>query len=230
MKKSVETPEIEVLGEAAMSKTEMFFENNGRKITFAIVVLFVVAAGLFGYKTLVMEPKEERAAEAIYAAQAAFEMGGETNFKIALEGDPRTTGFLQVIEEYGSTEAGNLACHYAGVAYMKLGDFDNAAKYLKMYSALDGVPAEIINAQNIGLQGDIAVEKGDFAGAVALFEKAAGVSDNTFTAPLYLRKAGQAAQAAGQTEAAKALYEKVINIYPSTAEARTATKNLGTIK
>lgn len=228
--KNVETPEIEVLGEAAMSKTELFFEQNGRKITIAIMVLFLVAAALFGYKTMVMDPKEQSAADAIYSAQVVFEMGDASSYEIALKGDPSTIGFLKVIEEYGSTDAGNLATHYAALCYMKMGDTESAEKYLKMYKATSGVPSQVINAQNVGLQGDIAVDKGDYAGAVALFESAAKVSENLLTTPLYLRKAAQAAQAAGDKTKAIELYERVVREYPSSPESRTASKNLGTIK
>ncbi len=226
---SVETPDMETLGAEAMTKTERFFEENGKKITWAIFALFILAAAIFGYRELVMEPTESRAAAAIYPSQVIFE--AETpNYETALEGDASSAGFLSVIAEYGSTASGNLARHYAGVCYMKMGEYDKALSYLTQYKAQKGSAAQIIYAQNIGLQGDIAVEKGNYTSAVALFKKAADSSENPLTTPLYLRKAGMAAQAAGNMAEARELYESVVKLYPSTAEARTAEKYLGTVK
>ncbi|MFI3248061.1 MAG: tetratricopeptide repeat protein [Rikenellaceae bacterium] len=226
---NVETSQIEDLGTVAMTKTETFFEENGKKITIAIFALFIVAALIFGYKSLVMDPAESNAFDAMYTAQARIE-GATPDYQLALDGDAATDGFLDVIENYGSTKAGNIANHYAGICYLKLGDSNNALKYLKQYKAQDGVPAQIINAQNLALQGDIAVDAQDYTGAVALFEKAAAVSTNSLTTPLFLRKAGVAALAAGDTTKAKAIFEKVVIQYPTSVESDSAAKYLGSIE
>lgn len=228
-KKSVETSEIEALESAAISKTEQFLETNGKKVVIAICSLLVVAAAVFGYKVLVVEPTEARASEAIYAAQAALESNAP-DYKAALEGDQDRAGFLEVIAEYGSTPSGNLANHYAGICYLRLGDNANAQRYLSAYKAQKGIPAQIINAQNLGLQGDIAVNNGDYTLAIELFNKAAKASDNILTTPLYMRKAAQVAIAAGDNAQAKMLLEQIKSKYPASAEARGADKYLGTIK
>ncbi|MFI3288836.1 MAG: tetratricopeptide repeat protein [Rikenellaceae bacterium] len=225
----VETNQMEDLGAVAMTKTEIFFEENGKKITIAIFALFVVAALLFGYKSLVLDPAESNAANAIFAAQTRIE-GNTPDYQLALNGDATSAGFLEIIDNYGSTKVGNIANHYAGVCYLKLGDRESALKYLKQYKAEDGVPAQIINAQNIGLQGDIAVDNKNYADAVALFESAAAISSNALTTPLYLRKAGVAAIAAGDNAKATKLLESVISLYPTSQEANSAAKYLGTIK
>ncbi len=228
-KQSVETPEIEVLGEVAVSRTEQFFANNGKKVVMAILCVVAIGVAIFGYKALVVDPSEQRAAEAIYRAQSLFE-GATPDYQAALDGTADYAGFLEVVENYGSTTSGNLAAHYAGVCYLKLGDYKNAEKYLKAYKAQSGIAAEVVNAQNIGLQGDIAVDNGDYTTAVALYKRAANESENLITAPLYLRKAGQAAQAAGDAAEAKTLYQSVVELYPMSAESRSAMKLMGTIK
>lgn len=220
--------ETEGLGEA-MNRTELFFEQNGRKFIYIFVGLLVLAALVFGYRSLIVAPRAEKAAEMIAEAQARFE--AETpDFKLALEGDANGAGFLDVIEQYGSTPSGNLAKHYAGICYLRLGDLDNAAAYLAKYKPAKGIPAEIVNAQNIGLQGDIAVEKGDYAAAIKLFEKAAKVSDNNLTAPMYLRKAALAANAMGNKEQALGFAQRIQNEFPASAEAQNAEKLMGTIQ
>lgn len=220
--------EQEALG-TAMNKTEMFFEKNSKSMIIALLALFVLAAAIFGYRQLISQPRERKAAEMIAQAQYRFE-STTPEYQLALEGDANGPGFLDVIDQYGSTRAGNLAKHYAGICYLRLGDLDNAATYLAKYKPAKGIPAEIVNAQNIGLQGDIAVEKGDYAAAIKLFEKAAKISDNNLTAPMYLRKAGLAEQAQGNEQKAAAFYEEILTSYPASMEARDAEKLLGSIK
>ncbi|MFI3277326.1 MAG: tetratricopeptide repeat protein [Rikenellaceae bacterium] len=228
-KHNEQSPEIEeTLGEA-MTKTEQFFENNGKKLLYAIFGLLVIAACVFGYKLLVVEPKLEKAAEMIVNAQIIFEQQNP-DYKAALEGNENGAGFLEVIESCGSTPAGNLANHYAGICYLKLGDFDNALKYLSAYDAVKGVPSVIVNAQNKGLQGDIAVEQGDYKKAISLYAQAVSVSkNNNLTAPAYLYKGGLAAMAVGNAEAAKVLFETIVLDFPTSVLARDASKYVGAL-
>lgn len=219
--------EPETLG-AAMSKTELFFENNGRKISYIFLTLLILGGLIYGYRALVSQPRVEKAAELLAEAQARFNV--ETpDYELALNGDANGLGFLDVVDQFGSTPSGNLAKHYAGLCYVKLGDWENAAAYLAKFKPVKGLTGVVINAQNYGLQGDVAVAQGDYAKAVALFEKAAAAADNNLTTPLYLRKAGQAEQAAGNNAKAAAYYERIVNEYPASIEARDAEKLLGTV-
>ena len=224
MSKKIENQEEIVVAEA-VSKTEKFFEENGKKVVIALVVLLLLVAGGYAYKYLVMDKNETAAAELIVAAQENF--AGETpNYDLALNGDESGAGFLAVADEYGSTKAGNIANHYAGICYLHLGDLENAAKYLAKYKAVKGLAAEVVNAQNLGLQGDVAVEQGNYEKAAKFFAKAVKASDNNYTAPLYLYKQGLALAAAGKAEEAKACYKAITEKYPNTMEARDAEKLL----
>lgn len=111
-----------------------------------------------------------------------------------------------------------------------LGDSENAARYLSAYKSVDGIPGAVVNAQNLGLRGDIAVDKGDYAEAVNLFKKAVAASDNNFTAPLYLYKQGLALVALDKADEAVKCFEEISAKYPSSLEAREADKLIGSIK
>ena len=67
MAKEVATPQEEIL-EAAQEQTENFFEKNSKTMVIALVAIFVLAAAVFGYKKLVMEPRMEKAQEMLYEA------------------------------------------------------------------------------------------------------------------------------------------------------------------
>ena len=217
--------EPESLGEA-MNKTELFFQKNGRLVTYIFLALLVIAALVFGYRSLIAQPRIEKAAEMIVQAQARFE-AENPDFELALQGDANGAGFLDVIDQYGSTPSGNLAKHYAGICYLRTGDLENAAAYLAKFSPVKGIPGALINAQNYGLQGDVAVEQQNYAAAVKFYEKAVAAADNNMTAPMYLRKAGLAEQAQGNTEKTAAYYERILTSYPASMEAREAEKLLG---
>ncbi len=220
--------EQEVLGEA-MDKTELFFEKNGRKLTYIFIALLVVAGIVFGYRSLIMQPREARAAEMIAGAQNRFDVENP-DFALALNGDEAAAGFLMVIDEYGSTASGNLAKHYAGICYLRMGDFENAAKYLAMYSPVDGIPGQLVNAQNLGLQGDAAVELKKLPEAVRFYRDAAKISDNDLTSPLYLRKAALVELSLGNMESAKGYLQSIMDNYPASQVARDAKKMMGEVK
>ena len=62
------------------------------------------------------------------------------------------------------------------------------------------------------------------------YEKAVKAADNNLTAPMYLRKAGLAEQAMGNSQKAAAYFERILNTYPASMEAREAEKLLGSVK
>ena len=222
MAKEVVNPQEEILDNAQV-QTENFFEKNSKMVVVAIVVIFVLAAAIFGYKKLIVEPRLNDAQEMLYEAQYRFEQQN-ADFALALNGDENVPGFAQVIEKYGNTPAGNLATVYAAACALRLGDFDAAEGYLAKYSNVKGATGELVNAMAVGIRGEIAVEKGDYAGAAAIFEKAANVSDNNYSAPLYLRKAAMAYAAAGNAAKAQECLQTFNDKYPSSIEAREAEK------
>ena len=218
------TPQEEML-ENAQSQAENFFEKNSKMVVTAIVVIFAIAIAVFGYKKLVTEPRMNKAQEMLYQAQYRFEQQN-ADFALALNGDEIAPGFAEVAEQYGNTPAGNLANLYAAACSLRLGDFDAAQKYLNNYSDVDGIPGEIVNAMAAGIKGEIAVEKNEYEAAAKLFEQAAKLSENSFTTPMYLRKAAVVYKELGQTEKAKELYQIIKDSYSDSYDAREAEKNI----
>ncbi|MBQ5354050.1 MAG: hypothetical protein IIU64_06480 [Alistipes sp.] len=212
----------------AVSKTEQFFQENGKKVVIAVVAIVVVAVAGYLYKSLVIDANAEKASELIIEAQDRFGVQNP-DFALALNGDENGAGFLDVVEQYGSTAAGNLAKHYAGICYLRLGDLENAEKYLSMYKSVNELGAEVVNAQNLGLRGDIAVEKGEYEAAVALYKKAVAASENVYTAPLFLYKQLLAYVALGNKAEAQKCYDTLQAQYPMSVEAREAEKVMGTL-
>ncbi len=216
----------EVVIESALSRTEEFFQRNGGNLVIALVVVLVVVGGYFGYKYLYAAPRAEKASDMMFVAQQQFAID---SFKLALEGDGNNAGFLDVIEKYGSTPAGNLAKHYAGICYLRTGDLTQAMEQLRAYKTTKGAPNTLINAQNYGLQGDILVQEGKYQEAVSLFKKAVEAGDNSLTTPCYLKKLGLVYEKLGDYPSTKSAFERIANEFPTSLEARDIEKYIGRV-
>lgn len=105
-----------------------FWETNKKIILGIAVAVVVIVGGWILYNNMVVKPKEERAAEAMFKAEEYFRMD---SLAVALNGDGQNKGFLNVIKNFDGTKAANLAHFYAGVIYLKTHDFNNAVKQLK---------------------------------------------------------------------------------------------------
>jgi len=60
----------------------------------------------------------------MFMAQKYFE---QDSIRKALNGDGQYLGFLAIIDEYGMTKSSNLSHYYAGMCYLKLGQFEHVA-------------------------------------------------------------------------------------------------------
>lgn len=212
--KNQETTYEEVVTET-VGKTEKFFEKNQKLITWGAIAIFVIIGGYFANKYLIAQPRAEKASAEMFAAIQYFNEGTQNatvdsvKLQLALNGNDNYAGFLEVIDNYGSTPQGSLAAHYAGVCYLKLGDKENALKYLAQYDAASGAPAEIVNAQNLALQADLYVDGGQLEKAASLYRKAIDECGAVagFT-PYYLKKLGLVEEALGNKEAALEAFQR----------------------
>ena len=222
MAKEVVTPQEEML-ESAQVQTENFFEKNSKMVVVAIVAIFALAAVVFGYKKVIVEPRMTKAQEMLFEAQYRFEQQN-ADYALALNGDENAPGFAAVAEQYANTPAGNLAQIYAAACALRLGELEQAEAYVAKYSKVKGLAGAMINAMAEGIKGDIAVEKGDYAAAAKNFEAAANTSDNDFTAPMYWRKAAQAYRKVGDNASSDKCLNVIKNKYPGSSDAHEAEK------
>jgi TolA-binding protein len=172
---------------------------------------------IFAYKKLYVEPQRIEAQEQIFVAQQYFE---RDSFELALNGDGDYPGFLDIIDDYGSTNVSNLANYYAGVSFFKLGDYESAVDYLTDFSTSD----KLLAAISAGCIADSYVELGNFTKAAEYYEDAASESNNTITTPIYLMKLGRVYEELNNWEKALETYEKIEKDFADTDEGRTIQK------
>lgn len=196
----------------AVSSSERFLVNNQKTIISVVVAIIAVVAIFLAVKQFYFEPRENKAQEALFQPVLAFE---QDSLDLALNGNAEWDGLLAVIDNYGSTKAGNLACAYAGLAYYGKGEYENAQTYLSKFAADDALISPAITATI----GNALVNMDKAADAVKYFEKAAKVADNDVFSPLYLMKAANVYEKLGDKAAALKVYEQIKNNYPTSQQA-----------
>jgi tetratricopeptide (TPR) repeat protein len=181
-------------------------------------VIVVGGGGWYAYKQYIVKPKEEKAAEALFKAEQYF---AEDSSRLVLNGDGQSRGVLYVISNYGGTKAAELAHYYAGVSYLKLGDFNNAVKYLKDFST----GAKQVQLMAYGCLGDAYSELNKKEDAIASYKKAASVfEDDGNNSAEYLFRAGLLAETSGNTREALELYKELKDKFPRTDKGLQADK------
>ncbi|MEO5584585.1 MAG: tetratricopeptide repeat protein [Flavobacteriales bacterium] len=199
------------------TKSELFLEKNKTPVTIAVVAIFVIVAGLLGYKKFIAEPRAKEAQDMVWKAQYYFEID---SLDLALNGDGNFLGFTQVADEYGSTTTGNLAKFYIAVINHQKGDYEAALQYYKDADLGD----DVLRVMATGNQGDVLVELGKPDEAVTKFMKAADMVKSDYTTPMFLMKAGIVYQQQNDWKNAAKCFGRIASDYPGSPDANTAKK------
>jgi len=206
---------------------EQFWNKYGKLIGYVIGGIVIIIVGFLGYKNFVQEPNEKKAMEAMYHAEEYYRMD---SVKLALNGDNINAGFAKIVAKYGGTKAANLASFYAGSCYLKLGDYNNAVKYLKDFST----SAEQLQARAYGLLGDAYSEENKKEDAVDEYKKAGTFFEkDEVLSPEYLFRAGYLYESMGKTKEAIEMYQAIKDKYPTTQRGTDIDKylaRLGVVK
>ena len=193
-----------------------WLERNPKISVGIVVVLLLVVGGYFGY-SYYKNNQEREAQREMYQAVYYFE---SDSLDLALNGDGNNLGFLNIVEEFGITDAANLANYYAGACYLKQGKFELARLYLEDFSAND----LLVQPHAYSLIGDAYMEEEDFENAAKFYNKAATYKPNKFYTPMYLMKEALAYEKLNNVDKAKATYQIIIDKYWESNESQSAQK------
>lgn len=198
-------------------KVEDFYTKNKKNINTGILVLVVAVAGYFGLKQFYFEPREQEAQVEIFKAQQMFDVD---SFNMALKGNGTFKGFADIASEYSGTKAGNLAHYYAGICMLRTGDYAGAVDMLEGFSSDNA----LVGPLAAGLLGDAYVESGDIEKGAKQYLKAARMSKNKLTSPVFFKKAGIAFEELKNYSDAVEAYTSIKNDYPDAQEATDIDK------
>jgi tetratricopeptide (TPR) repeat protein len=198
------------------SKTEEFFQRHRNLVLGVLGAIILVVAGILGYRYYV-STQDDIAQREMYQAVFYFEQDSLTQ---ALNGDGLNFGLLDIIEDYGATEAGNLARFYAGTSYLKLGEYQNAIDQLRAFNSSD----LLVQARTFALIGDAYMELGNYVDAADHYQRAANYKPTENISSQYLMKAALAFEKQSDNAAAIASYNKILNNHFGSPEYQNAKK------
>ncbi|MEL6559062.1 MAG: tetratricopeptide repeat protein [Bacteroidota bacterium] len=194
-------------------------DKKNRNVVFGVgglIVAVILAVIFFRYWSA--SQNQEANTE---LTQAVFYFESDSLSK-ALNGDGNNYGFLEIINQFGGTEAGNLANFYAGATYLRLESFDNAVRYLSDFSTGD----PILEARAQALIGDAKMELKDFSGAISSYNGAISASnEDSEILPLYVMKLAVAQEENGDRNGAKDSYATITKKYKKSTYYQDARKH-----
>ncbi|AKD02847.1 tetratricopeptide repeat protein [Pontibacter korlensis] len=199
-----------------LSQSEDFVKKNKSKLLGIFIAIAAVIVGGFLYYNY-RSTQNVEAQNAMFQAVYYFEADSLSK---ALNGDGQNASLLEIADEYSSTDAGNLANFYAGVALLKQGQYAEAVERLENFKSDD----YLLQARAYSLTGDALLEQGKHKEAADMYKKAANHNANPFFSPQYLMKAGIAYEAGNNYSAAAEVYDQIIKEYVASSEVTDAKK------
>lgn len=205
--------------EEKLKHVESWYQRNSKNINNILIGAIAIIAGIFAYTRLYKAPKLQKANDAIFRAQTYFSMD---SLNWALNGDGSSLGFLKIIDKFGGTPAANLSHYYAGVCFLKMGDYASAEKHLKEFDGKGTMVSKVAK----GALGDAYMEQNKMSEAVSAYLDASSDDNNLLLSPLYMERAAIAYEMQNKNEEAINTYKKILEKFPSSQQSNNVKKNL----
>lgn len=198
-------------------KVEDFYHKYKKQITYAIIAVIVIVGGYVGYTKFYIAPMEQEAQKEIFRAQQYFDVD---SFNLALNGNDKFKGFDEIAKSYGASKPGNLARYYAGICNLRLGKYQEAIDILDDFKSDNKLIAPLA----VGAIGDAYIELGDIDKGIKYYLKAAKMSKNKITAPVFYKKAGLAYEEKKEYDEAADTYSIIKKDFADAQEAQDIDK------
>ena len=213
--------------EETVGKAEMFFEKNKKMIGYVGAAIAVLTTAIITYKMWYIPEQNKEAQAQMYMAQSLFD---KDSLNLSLKGGNYNattfTGLEEIADNYGSTPSGKVAEYMVGVALLNQGKYQDAIDHLENFSSDD----VMLSAVAIGAIGDAKMELNEVDAAIKFYQKAADINTNSFTTPIYLKKAALAYESKSEFADALKLYERIQKEYSKSTEARDIEKYIQRVK
>ena len=208
--------------EEGLSKAEQFVEDN-RKILFIIIgsIIFLFV-GYYGYQNLYKSPLNEKAQKQLFIGEKYFE---KDSFGLALNGSNNFEGLLTIAKKYSNTKSGQLANYYAGISYLRIGDYKNAIKTLEKYNSNDQL---LLSISKMAI-GDAFSEINQPNEAIEYYQQSIKISQNELITPIALMKCARLYELEKKYNNALDCYKTIKNEYPESTTGKTIDKYINNI-
>lgn len=188
-----------------------YFNNNKKRVYTILGIAAVVIALVFIY----FMRKGEQSENAMIELTKVSEIYATGNYNAAINGDSLgySKGLLFLVNEYGSTESGEVGKVMLANAYYNLGDYGNAERYYNDYSGDD----PILKAASIAGVAAVKGAMGNFVEAAKEYENAANVSELVALNDEYLFSAARNYSLAKDLDGYKRVTEELKQQYPQSS-------------
>lgn len=212
--------------EESLTKMEAFVLKYKKVILIAVAAIIVVVGGGICLNNFYLKPRQAEASTALAKGQDLFQ---QQQYDKALNGDGAGyVGFLKIIDQYGCTDAGNLANLYAGLCYAQTGKWKEAEQYLSKYSTADDA---MISPAAVAALGHAYANLNNIDKAIDCLKKAAKMADsqmetgrNNSLSPQFLLSAAQLLESQNKKAEALEIYKSIKSNYVNSPVAGAIDK------
>ena len=194
------------------TKTEQFVDKNRNQLTIILGGAAVIILAFMGYKTLVSDPAELAAEEAIVQAEYYFSID---SLDLAQFGDGFSAGLEEIMADHPGTNAASRAAYQVGVINRDAGLFEDAITAFNQVNFND----DVLSPMSIGSMADCYSDLGDYVHAAEYYNKAANASDAGLAAkvlaPTYHYKEALTHIELGNTSKAKSILSHIEENHPN---------------
>jgi tetratricopeptide (TPR) repeat protein len=189
-------------------KSQEYYENNKNRVYIIATIVVAVVALIFFYFNYKTRNNENAGLE-LSKIKGVYANG---SFQQAINGDSLgiSRGLLYIVDNYGSSENGEIAKVMLANSYYALRDYDKAEKYYKDYSGSNDIYKAAANA---GIA-SVYEAKNDFQSAAKYYMKASSQSKLVTNNDEYLFYAIKNYSLAKDTENLKKTVKELKKDYP----------------
>lgn len=191
-----------------------WYQTNKKIVNGVLTGMVVLAIVIVAYANNVSSNNQKATADLgkvlVYFDQAKYNVAINGNLQ------ENVRGLQAIVDDYGSTKAGQLGKFYLADSYFAQGDHDKALKY---YLDVD-VKDDLVSASALAGAAACYEVKGDHEKAASTYEKAAFRSAKDINAAENMFHAGQNYMLAGKKDKAVELFKKLKKDFPNSLVAR----------
>lgn len=201
-------------------KVTAFYEEHKKNIAIAAGVIVLAVVGSLVY----FQSKTENNLKAEAAVGNVIAFYDNNQYELAISGmtERNVMGLKSIVDNYGNSDAGNLARFYLANAYYESGKYDEALKHFEDFDA--GGQLLVVSRLN-GIAACFEA-KGEFGAAAEQYEKAATKYPKDVDAATNLNNAAANFILAGEKNRALDLYKKLKKDYPTSPYGREADRSI----
>ncbi|MFI5252504.1 MAG: tetratricopeptide repeat protein [Bacteroidota bacterium] len=208
---------------ATFNKVRSFYDVNKKYVSYGLTALVIIIVASYVYIRN-RNANNDKAATELGKVFSIYDAGSSDpkQYKLAIDGQPGRgiMGLKTIVDNYGGTEAGELARFYLADAYYNTGLIDEALRQFDNFSGGE----KLLKASAVAGIAACNESKGNYSDAGSYFEKAAGMIADNPSAADYYSSATRCYAKAGEKEKALNAYQRLKQEFPASQNAHEAER------